>query len=149
MGKNLPCLASGAMMIAALAVNGSAANAQHNGAERHGGEYHGHDFYGRDFHHFSPAEREIWRGGHWEHGWHENRFAWWWNTGGGWYFYPAPIYPFPTYVPPAIIVQQPPPMPSGLPPAQSWYFCDNPQGYYPYVVACNGPWREVPVTSQK
>ena len=132
-------------IIAAFARSVSAANAQHHC----GDEYHGRDFHGRDFNRFSSAERGIWRGGHWEHGWHDNRFAWWWTTGGGWYFYPAPIYPFPTYVPPAIIVQQPPPVPSGLPPSQSWYFCDNPQGDYPYVAACNGPWREVPATSQK
>ena len=148
MHRNLPRLASTAIT-AAFALNVSAANAQHHGGEYHGGRYHGSDFHGRDYHHFSPAERGIWRGGHWEHGWHDNRFAWWWTAGGGWYFYPEPIYPFPTYVPPAIVVQQPPPMPSGLPPAQSWYFCDNPQGYYPYVAACNGPWREVPATSQK
>jgi len=104
----------------------------------------GHNFYGRDFHSFSPQERGIWRGGRWQQGWHDNRFAWWWIAGGGWYFYPAPIYPYPSYVPPAIIVQQAPPVPTGLPPAQFWYYCDNPTGYFPYVAACNGPWRQVP-----
>ena len=121
-------------LLAASAVHVPSAQAQHRGA----------DFHGRDFGHFTPFERQAWRGGHWVNGWHDNRFAWWWVTGGGWYFYPAPIYPYPTYVPPAIIVQQPPPVPTGLPPSQFWYFCDNPQGYYPYVAACNGPWREVP-----
>lgn len=106
----------------------------------------GHGFYGRDFHRFTPAERHVWTGGHWEHGWHDNRFAWWWVTGGLWYFYTAPVYPYPTYVPPAVVVQQAPPMPTGLPPMQLWYFCDNPQGYYPYVASCNVPWRPVPVT---
>ncbi len=28
--------------------------------------------------------------------------------------------------------------------AASWYYCNNPPGYYPYVSACNGPWRQVP-----
>jgi hypothetical protein len=118
----------------------------HHGPDHPGPAFHGQDFHGRDFHHFTPYERQVWSGGHWEHGWHDNRFAWWWTAGGGWYFYPAPIYPFPTYVPPAIVVQQPPPVPTGLPPAQFWYYCDNPQGYYPYVAACQGPWREVPAT---
>src|SRR4051812_28051044 len=91
------------------------------------------DFHGRDFQRFTPRERTVWRGGTWRHDWHDGRFGWWWTIGPSWYFYPEPVYPYPTYVPPAIIVQQPPPMPSGLPPMQSWYYCDNPQGYYPYV----------------
>jgi hypothetical protein len=132
-----------AAVIAALAMNVPLAHAQHPVGGLHGG-YHGPDFHSRDFGRFSPVERGIWRGGRWQHGWHDNRFAWWWIAGGGWYFYPEPIYPFPTYVPPAIVVQQAPPMPSGLPPSQFWYFCDTPQGYYPYVAACNGPWREIP-----
>jgi hypothetical protein len=75
-------------MMAASAVNVlnvSAANAQ-----PHGGGYHGSDFHGREYHNFSPAEREIWRSGHWEHGWHDNRYAWWWSAGGGWCLYPPP-----------------------------------------------------------
>jgi hypothetical protein len=114
-----------------------------HGHENQGHDYHGSDFHGRDFHHFTPYERQTWSGGHWEHGWHDNRFAWWWAAGGGWYSYPAPIYPFPTYVPPAVVVQQPPQVPTLLPPSQFWYHCDNPPGYYPYVAVCNGPWREM------
>jgi hypothetical protein len=136
-------------LIAAFALIATPVHAQPHGAPHGGGAYRGPDFHGRDYGHFSPAERGIWRSGHWVHDWHDGRFAWWWTAGGGWYFYPAPIYPYPTYVPPAIIVQQPPPVPTGLPPSQSWYFCDNPQGYYPYVASCNGPWREVPTTQQK
>lgn len=105
-----------------------------------------HDFHGRDYRHFTPHERREWNGGAWRHQWHDGRFAWWWVLGNSWYFYPAPIYPYPTYVPPAVIVQQPPPVPAGLPPAHYWYFCDNPQGYYPYVASCGVPWRAVPAT---
>lgn len=106
----------------------------------------GNDFHGRDFHGFSPHELSVWRGGRWIHDWHDGRYGWWWFVDGGWYFYPEPIYPYPTYVPPAVVVQQPPPTPQGLPPAQNWYYCDNPKGYYPYVASCNGPWRAVPAT---
>jgi hypothetical protein len=120
-----------------------------HGHEPHGHEGYGPDFHGRDFHGFSPAERAIWQGGHWQHGWHDNRFAWWWVAGGGWYFYVQPVYPYPTSVPPAIVVQQPSPVPTGLPPGRSWYYCDNPPGYYPYVAACSGPWRQVPATPPK
>jgi hypothetical protein len=28
----------------------------------------------------------------------------------------------------------------------SWYYCDNPQGYYPYVPQCPGGWRAVAPT---
>src|SRR5579859_430983 len=89
--------------------------------------YHGHDFHGRSFHSFGPRERHEWRGGHWQQSWHGGRYAWWWTVGPYWYLYPDPIYPYPLYVPPAVVVEQQPPVPTGLPPTQSWYFCDNPQ----------------------
>jgi hypothetical protein len=116
------------------------------GSLAYGQRGHAPDFHGRDFGHFNNSERGIWQGGRWIHDWHDGRYGWWWLVGGFWYFYPQPIYPYPTYVPPAIVVQQAPPVPTGLPPAQSWYYCDNPQGYYPYVASCNGPWRAVPAT---
>jgi hypothetical protein len=121
-----------------LAVIAAASTAQ---AQRRG-----YDFHGRDYRGFSPREVGVWRGGRWIHDWHDGRYGWWWFVGGGWYFYPQPVYPYPTYVPPAVVVQQPPPTPQGLPPAQNWYYCDNPQGYYPYVASCNGPWRPVPTS---
>src|SRR5690349_16496954 len=82
------------------------------------------DFHGRDFGRFTPHERTIWGGGVWRHDWYGGRFGWWWVVGPNWYLYPEPIYPHPTYVPPAIVVQQAPPVPSGLPPMQYWYYCD-------------------------
>lgn len=65
------------------------------------------------------------------------------------YYYPyyAPYY-YPSIVyaqPPAIYAPQPA-APAGAPAAQTWYYCNNPQGYYPYVSACPGGWREVPAT---
>ncbi len=77
----------------------------------HGDWGHHHDFHGRDFHHFSAFELELWRGGRWHHDWHDGRFGWWWETDGIWYWYPEPIYPYPTYVAPAIVVEAPPPPP--------------------------------------
>ncbi len=132
-------LAAAAFLVAVMALPVSGAQAQPR--------RHGPDFHGRDFAHFTPRERAVWGRGRWVHGWHDGRYAWWWFVGGFWYFYPAPIYPYPTYVPPAIVMQQAPPVPTGLPPAQYWYYCDNPAGYYPYVASCNGAWRQVPVTS--
>ena len=46
----------------------------------------------------------------------------------------------------------PPPPPSqdmaqsGGPGQQTWYYCDNPQGYYPDVETCNSQWRPVPAS---
>jgi hypothetical protein len=115
------------------------------------------DFHGRDFRRFTREERRIWFGGRWIHDYHAGRLGWWWVVDGGWYFYPRPIYPYPTYVEPEFFVDDSPPPPGpppppeafgspplGPPPAPSWYYCDNPQGYYPYVMNCNGAWREVP-----
>jgi hypothetical protein len=138
--------------VLACTVFAAPAHAQHGprgGGFPHGGGFRGGDFHGRDFGHFGARELHAWRGGGWRHELHDGRFAWWWVTNGFWYLYPVPIYPYPTYVPPAIVAQQPPPVPTGLPPTQSWYFCDNPQGYYPYVASCNGPWHEVPATAPK
>jgi len=132
MNKNLFL---GAALAAAMLAGASApALAQH------------HDFHGRDYHRFSHHDMDVWRGGRWIHDWHDGRYGWWWFVDGGWYFYPEAVYPYPTYVPPAVVVQQAPPTPQGMPPMQSWYYCDNPQGYYPYVASCNMAWREVPAS---
>ncbi len=112
-------------------------------AQWHGGHGGRGGFYGRDYRYFGPRERAVWRGGGWRHDWHDGRFGWWWLAGGYWYFYPEPIYPYPTYVPPAVVMQQAPPTPAGLPPEQFWYYCSNPQAYYPYVASCSVSWQQV------
>ena len=77
------------------------------------------------------------------------------GIGVPWY-YPPPYYPY--YAPPAVVYAPPPvvyaqptyvaPPASGPAPtaAQYWYYCDNPQGYYPYVAQCNSAWRPVAPT---
>ncbi len=59
---------------------------------------------------------------------------------------PPPVYVVPHAYPPAYYVPAPaPPMSAPIPPPpQSWYFCENPQGYYPYVDQCATAWRRVP-----
>ena len=75
-----------------------------------------------------------------QHGRHDGRVGWWWVVGGVWYFYPAPVYPFPDpYVPPA-------PPPVVITPPPQFYLCESPRGYYPYVPSCPGGWRVVPAT---
>jgi hypothetical protein len=123
------------------------------------------DFHGRDLRRFSLDERRLWLSGGWIHEFHNGRYGWWWVVDGVWYFYPQPIYPYPTYVaePEAVVNAPPqgaypppqgygpppqsgygPPPPTGAPQAVTWYYCDNPQGYYPYVQNCGSGWRQVP-----
>jgi hypothetical protein len=98
-----------------------------------------------DIERFHEHDFVVWRGGHWIHGWHTGRFGWWWVLPGGWYFYPAPIYPYPDpYVPSVIAVQPAPPLAQAQPQTQSWYYCDRPAGYYPYVTECPSGWKTVP-----
>ena len=57
---------------------------------------------------------------------------WWWAP----YYYPGP----------PVIVQQPPAYEAPVPqPPQVayWYYCPNPQGYYPYVQLCPAGWLQV------
>ena len=85
---------------------------------------------------------------HWTHGRHNQRFGWSWVVGGGWYFYPIPVYPYPNPFVPSIVVEQPPSA-TAAPVPQNWYYCDNPAGYYPYIAECRGPWKAVPVTPEQ
>jgi hypothetical protein len=126
---------------------------EHRGEGRHEGALRGESH--RDAGHwngrierFHEHDYRTWSGGHWEHGRHDGRYGWWWLAGGLWYFYPAPIYPYPDpYAPPVVVVPQVAPQPVAPlapPPAQYWYYCDAAGGYYPYVPSCPSGWRAVP-----
>lgn len=87
----------------------------------------------------------VWARGYWHRGWYGPRFGWWWVVGPSWYYYPAPVYPYPNpYVPP-VVVQTAPAKP-GPAPEQYWYYCTGARKYYPYVSECPGGWQQVPVT---
>jgi hypothetical protein len=110
---------------------------------RGGERWHGdiRTFHQRDF--------DRWRGGGWRHGYHDGRLGWWWVVAGLWFFYPAPVYPYPDpYTPPVVVVPQtaPPATSSGPPPTQYWYYCEPAKAYYPYVSSCPAPWKTVPAT---
>jgi len=104
-----------------------------------------HEFHGRDVRQFRGRDFEVWHGGHWAHEWRNGRFGWWWFAGGVWYFYDAPVYPYPlavsevTYIEPGSA--PPPPVGAAAP---VYYYCDSPAGYYPYVATCTMPFRPVP-----
>ena len=67
--------------------------------------------------------------------------------GPGWGPWWGPVYTYPYYASPPVVVQQPPaeyiqPSTQSEEPSY-WYFCQNPQGYYPYVKKCPNGWLKV------
>jgi hypothetical protein len=96
------------------------------------------------------------RGGGWAgHHHHGARFGFY--VGSPFFFDPFYSwrfgYPYPYYPPTIITVpSQPPvyieqtPAPTRQYPAGYWYYCDNPQGYYPYVKHCPSGWQPVEPT---
>jgi hypothetical protein len=67
--------------------------------------------------------------------------------GPGWGQWWGPVYTYPYYASTPVVVQQPP-AEYIQPSTQSeepnyWYFCENPQGYYPYVKKCPNGWLKV------
>ncbi len=113
--------------------------------ERHQGEEQRHDRGAQqmrhgDIRHFQDRDLHWWRGGHWVHERHLGRLGWWWVVGGAWYFYAAPVYPYPNpYVPPVIAATPQPPEAA----PQYWYYCGSSRAYYPYVTSCPEGWMQV------
>lgn len=108
----------------------------------------GHDlgrFHGHDYAHFSDAERYSWRHGEWRHAYHNGHYGWWWYADDNWFFYPAPIYPYPLYVGSEDYYDY---YDENGSPDYYWYYCEDPPGYYPYVQNCNVPWEPVPPGDQ-
>jgi len=109
-------------------------------AQSHGSRYSG----GR---HYSSG---------WGHGHHSHGFGWgfgiyaypgWWGS----YPYPYQSYPYayypypyryPYYAPPPATTQEAPSYSEQEQPYY-WYYCQNPEGYYPYVKTCPGGWMKV------
>ena len=87
--------------------------------------------------------------GHHFHG-HHHRGHFGVFIGAPWPWYYPPPYYYP-YYPGTIVVPSSPPQyiersdeaaASTLPPGY-WYYCRNPDGYYPYVKECPGGWQQV------
>ncbi|MDD3030375.1 MAG: hypothetical protein PHS57_08915 [Alphaproteobacteria bacterium] len=96
-----------------------------------------------DIHRFGDYDLWHWRAGHWFHGFHAGKTAWWWVTGDLWYSYPSPVYPYPDpFVPAGVVVEVP------AQTAAVYYHCDEPEGYYPYVSQCPTAWKKIvkPIT---
>ena len=104
----------------------------------------GHDlstFRGHEFSHFTAPERAAWQGGRWHYAWHRGHRGWWWIIDDAWFFYPAPIYPYPPYIGSLDYYDYSEWFGT---PDYYWYYCTNPEGYYPYVQECLGTWHAVP-----
>ena len=111
-------------------------------------------------HHFESGGHRDFHGRFRDHDRHFGGFGfgfwdpWWWDPVQYW-GYPYPSYD-PYYYPPYPAYYAPPPGPqpqapvqaTGAPPPQYWYYCDNPQGYYPHVQTCSSAWRPVAPTQQ-
>jgi hypothetical protein len=125
-------LAGAAALIAAIGIAGTASAAADAGTQRSG------------------ITQAAWRGGFWGPRFHGGVFVGP-RFGFGVYaplWVPPPAY----YAPPPVVVQQgyvPPPAYGPQPEVAGpnpgyWYYCNNPQGYYPYVRECTGEWQNVP-----
>lgn len=84
-----------------------------------------------------------WGGGHWR-----GNVGLYFGAPLFWPYYSyAPVYyPQPVVVAPApqvVYVEQAPPVVAPPAAQQYWYYCGNPQGYYPNVQACPGGWQKV------
>ena len=105
-------------------------------------------------------------GGHYGGGWGGGHYGGGYGYGGhyghsnyGFYFgapfysYPYNSFPYqyPYYYPPAVVtvpvtppvyIQQSPPA-AQQNPTGYWYYCTNPEGYYPYIKECPNGWQQV------
>jgi hypothetical protein len=98
-------------------------------------------------------------GGHYGGGWGHGHGGHYGHSSFGFYFgapfysYPYNSYPYqnPYYYPPAVVtvpatppvyIQQSPPVAQQYP-SGYWYYCDNPEGYYPYIKECLNGWQQV------
>jgi hypothetical protein len=96
------------------------------GAHFSGGHWHG----GAGHSHIWVGHPRVWVG-----------YRGWW---GPWFYWGAPVVVGPPYAPPPVVMQQQPPVYAEPEQNQNyWYYCQNPQGYYPYINSCPGGWMKV------
>lgn len=147
MKRTMMTIAAAALMIAGF--TGVAEAQHHSGGGFHGG---GGFHSGGGFH----GGGGSWHGGGGHGGFHGGGFRGGAFFGGPlsnpfWYdpywdfaypYYDSATYsPYPYYYPP--YTDYGPNAPNAAP-SQGWYYCSNPQGYYPSVPSCNTQWQFVP-----
>jgi hypothetical protein len=141
-----------------------------------GGHYHEHPYYDHYHDHFyRPYDYDVGAHRYWHHGYYQGRMGWWWVNGGSYTYYDQPTFggsygpsyesiyqppqtviiqqPAPVVPPPAqIIVQQPESAIQEMPAASTgavYYYCRDPQGYYPTVASCPSGWAASPAPGPK
>jgi hypothetical protein len=92
-----------------------------HGGGFHGGGFHGGGFHGGGFHDGRFHDGRF----------HNNRFFFGGSFGYPWWGY-YPDYGYYDYDQPYT--------------SQTWYYCSDPAGYYPYVTQCNVGWQTVPAS---
>ncbi|MBV8133611.1 MAG: hypothetical protein JO282_14040 [Alphaproteobacteria bacterium] len=90
-------------------------------AGSHGGGFHGDRFHDGRFDHDRFGNRRFFFGG-------AVGYPWWGYYGD----YGYPDYGYYDYSQPYS--------------SQTWYYCSDPAGYYPYVTQCNTGWQAVPAS---
>lgn len=124
--------------------------------DKHGGSGHSGGSYGHSSHGHSHLNLGINLGGYYAPGFYGyggyRRYGYG-GYGFGGYGYGYPSFSYPPYYayPPTVIVPPTPPVyiqqqqaqPSIQPQTNYWYYCQNPDGYYPYVENCPGGWLQV------
>jgi hypothetical protein len=141
-----------ALPVAALAQGGPGPGHGGGGGWSHGGGGNGGGAHagsprfaaGASVQRFAGGDFDAWRGGHWYHGAISGNFGWWWWADGFWYWYAAPVYPYPMVVADTYVTDEDYAGPPTSGPV--WYYCHGPEGYYPYVRACSSGWQVVPAT---
>lgn len=98
------------------------------------GSVSGTDAHARRSGHGSRGGVSVWLGPVWVPGW--------WGP----HYYPSYYYPYYRTEPP-MVMQQPEVNIQPAPEAEEqqifWYYCKDPQGYYPYVKQCPSGWMKV------
>jgi len=115
------------MLIGALVFLGLSSGAFCSGGGHHGGGYYGGG------HHYHGGGPHVLIGGYFG-------LPYYYPYGyPSYYTYacPYPSYPY-TYAEPPVYVEQDQP--------SYWYYCRDPQGYYPYVTSCPSGWTRVIAT---
>ena len=135
------------LMVLIFVLFSSLASAQTRGGGHSGGGRHsvGHSYRSGSSHY--SGWHGSWSHGHSFHGsgWGFRFYAypsWGWPYPYAYpYYYP---YPYPYYSSPPVVREE---APVYSEPEQEqpyyWYYCENPQGYYPYIKSCPGGWMKV------
>jgi hypothetical protein len=134
MKKMMPLAVLAAVLVTA-GLTGAAQAQRHGGGGFHGGGFHGGfggGFRGSFFVGGPFLYDPFWYDPYWDY------YYPWYDT--------AYYSPYPYYYPPNSGYG---PYGPTATPQQGWYYCSNPQGYYPSVPNCNSQWQFVPPRPQQ